>query len=151
MLCLVTHYIFSSVKLRIVFKIPFISIVDVTTAFLQRSKPRKVGIIGTKVTLESKFYQHRFEEIGIDCHIPNEFQQVKIAKMIHGLVNNQYANSQRQILVEIIEDFANADVSLVLLACTDLQALMPQHPQTEVIDTMQLLADEAVRQIHGTA
>lgn len=138
-------------KLRIVFKIPFISIVDVTTAFLQRSKPRKVGIIGTKVTLESKFYQHRFEEIGIDCHIPNEFQQVKIAKMIHGLVNNQYANSQRQILVEIIEDFANADVSLVLLACTDLQALMPQHPQTEVIDTMQLLADEAVRQIHGTA
>ncbi len=147
--CNTLHFFEREIKDNV--RIPFISIVDVTTAFLQRSKPRKVGIIGTKVTLESKLYQNRFEEIGIDYHIPNEFQQVKIGKMIHSLVNNQYANAQRQILLEIVEDFANAGVSLVLLACTDLQALIPQHPKTEIMDTMQLLADETIRQIHANA
>lgn len=145
--CNTLHFFENEIRKNV--KIPFISIVDVTTAFLQRSKPQKVGIIGTKVTLESKFYQNRFKEIGLDCYIPNEFQQAKIGKMIHGLVSNQYANSQRQILIEIIQEFADVGVSLVLLACTDLQALIPQHPNIEIVDTMQLLADEVVRQIHS--
>lgn len=42
-----------------------------------------------------------------------------------------------------------AGVSLVLLACTYLQALILQHSNIEIVDTMQLLADEVVRQIHS--
>lgn len=129
-------------------KIPFISIVDVVGSFLKFSKVHNVGLIATKVTLEAQFYQNKFKEIGLDYRLPNDFEQVKIAKMIHGLVTGQYANSQRKVLVEIVENFANEGISQVLLACTDLQALVPQHPKMAIADTMQLLADEVVKQIH---
>jgi aspartate/glutamate racemase len=98
--------------------------------------------------LSSQFYQDRFKKLGIECLTPNEFQQAKIAKMIHGLVTGKYANNQRQILVDIIEEFSHKGVSQTLLACTDLQALIPHHPEMKIVDTMQLLADEVVKRIH---
>jgi aspartate racemase len=134
--------------IREAISIPFISIVDVVSSFLKNGKDSKIGLIATGITLETKFYQNRFDKIGIDSVIPDAFQQAKIAKMIHGLVTGCYANNQRQVLIDIIEDFTSQGVTMILLACTDLQALIPHHPGAKIVDTMQLLADEVVSQIH---
>ena len=135
-------------QIRNAINIPFISIVDVVASFLMEGSEQKVGLIATGITLEAQFYQVCFQKIGVDFVIPNNFQQAKIAKMIHGLVVGRYANNQRQVLIEIIEEFAKQGVSKTLLACTDLQALIPYHPTVKIIDTMQLLADEVVKRIH---
>lgn len=128
--------------------VPFISIVDVVESYIAQSPDKEVGLIGTGITLEAGFYQSRFKKIGIECLVPNDFQQVRIAKMIHGLVTGKYANNQRQVLINIIEEFAEQGITHSLLACTDLQALIPHHPSMKIVDTMQLLADEVVRQLH---
>lgn len=129
--------------------IPFVSIVDVVSSFLKGGRDSKIGLIATGITLETQFYQKRFAAMDLDVLIPNAFQQAKIAKMIHGLVTGSYANNQRQVLIDVIEDFAQQGATKILLACTDLQALIPHHPDVKIVDTMQLLADEVVRQIHA--
>lgn len=131
-------------EIRSSINIPFISIIDVVTNFIKNSPPEKIGLIATSITLSSGFYQKRFKNIGIEFLIPDKFQQAKIAKMIHGLVTGKYANNQREILVNIINEFSEQGISKALLACTDLQALIPHHPNVKIIDTMQLLAEEVV-------
>lgn len=145
--CNTLHYYENKIRENI--NIPFISIVDVVANFLKSRNIKKVGIIATKITLEKKFYQNKLSSMGIETIIPNEFEQVKIAKIIYGLVTGKYANNERQVLIEIINRFAEEEkLPLTLLACTDLQSLIPQHSKMEIVDTMSLLADEVVNLIN---
>ncbi|MCK6418492.1 MAG: amino acid racemase [Alphaproteobacteria bacterium] len=127
--------------------IPFISVVDVVTDFARKYNLNNVGLIATNITLESGFYQNAFQNQGISCHIPSGLQQAKLAKMIFGLVTGQYSHRHRQELIDIIQEFDTQEIPTVLLACTDLQALIPHHPRIKIFDTMQLLADQTVLEI----
>ncbi|MCP5405487.1 MAG: amino acid racemase [Pseudomonadaceae bacterium] len=127
--------------------VPFVSVVNVAADFVEKHGLRSVGLIATGITLKSQFYQKVLEQRGVDYHMPSEFHQAKLAKMIYGLVTGQYGNFQRQELIDVIEDFDAKNLEMVLLACTDLQALIPHHPRIKIIDTMQLLADEVARLI----
>ncbi|MCB0333589.1 MAG: aspartate/glutamate racemase family protein [Bdellovibrionales bacterium] len=83
----------------------------------------------------------------VQYSIPDEFQQAKLAKMIHGLVTNRYANHLRQELIEVVEQLDRQGTRTILLACTDLQALVPHHPRMQIFDTMQILADLTVSEM----
>lgn len=127
--------------------IPMISIAEVVRDHLHEQKVKSIGLIATSITLESGFYQDALSEIDISCHTPDEFQQAKLANMIFNLVTNRYANQQRQELLEVISDLEEQGVRTILLACTDLQALIPHSAHLQIIDTMQILADSTVKEI----
>ena len=69
--------------------------------------------------------------------------------LIHNLVSNRYDNKDREILIKIIRDFAKGKVKHVILACTDLQLLMPQDSKIKIYDTIKILADATVKNING--
>jgi len=78
---------------------------------------------------------------------PDDFQQEKLGKFILNLVMGQQNNKDREELIKIINDFEKKDVDCVVLACTDLQLLIPKHPNLKIFDTMKILADATVREI----
>lgn len=127
--------------------IPFVSVIDVVVDFVMKNNLGGVGLIATSITLQSNFYQSAFDKNNIKYHIPTDFHQAKLAKMIFGLVSGNYANHHRNDLIDVIDEFDQQKISNVLLACTDLQALIPHHPRIKIVDTMQLLADRAVVEI----
>jgi len=77
--------------------------------------------------------------------VPDDYQQAKIGKMIHNLVSNRHDNKDREELIKMINDFENRGLEYVILACTDLQLLIPQHPKLKIFDTMKIFADAAVQ------
>jgi aspartate racemase len=128
-------------------KIPVLSIVDETVRFLKKKNLKKVGIVSTPITVEDKLYENAFLKNKIACESPNDLQQAKIGKFILNLVNGRQNNKDRDGLIEIIDDFENKNVDCVILACTDLQLLMPKHPNLRIFDTMKILADATVEKI----
>ena len=128
-------------------KIPILNILEETTKFLKNEGVNKVGIIATPITIRNKLYEKFFKRAEIQQVIPDNFQQAKIGKLIHDLVSSRYHNKDREILIKIIKNFTKSKVKHVILACTDLQLLMPQHGDIKIYDTMRILVDSTVKKI----
>ena len=133
--------------IRSVVKIPVLSIVEETTKFLKKENISEVGIISTSITLNKKLYENSFKANGIKQITLDDFQQAKIGKMIHNLVSNRHDNKDREELIKVINDFETKGIDHVILACTDLQLLIPHHPRLKIYDTMKIFAEATVQEI----
>lgn len=134
-------------EIRGAVNIPVLSIVEETVKFLKRGNMNKVGIVSTSATIENKLYENAFADSGIECVVPNELQQAKMGKFILNLVVGQQKNRDREELIGIINDFENKGLDCVILACTDLQLLIPHHPTLKIFDTMKVFVDATVQEI----
>ena len=127
--------------------IPVLSIVEETVTFLKLGGFDRVGIVSTSATIRNKLYETAFEESNIDYLTPNDFEQEKMGKFIHNLVMGQQNNKDREELINIIDSFQDKSLDCVILACTDLQLLIPKHPTLKIFDTMKILVDSTVGRI----
>ena len=126
---------------------PVLSIIEETVKFLQKNNFKKVGIVSTSATIKNKLYENAFAQNNIGYETSDDFQQAKMGKYILNLVTGQQNNKDREGLIQIIGEFENKNVDCVVLACTDLQLLIPQHQNLKIFDTMKILADATVEQI----
>ena len=133
--------------IRSAVKIPVLSIVEETVKFLKQEKMNKVGIVSTSATIKNKLYENAFAENGIEYVAPNELQQARMGKFILNLVVGQQKNRDREELINIINDFEDKGLDCVILACTDLQLLIPSHKNLKIFDTMKIFADASVEEI----
>ncbi len=128
-------------------KIPILSIVEETTRFLKKERIIKVGIISTSITINKKLYQNHFIANGIEQVKPDDFQQTKLGSIIHNLVSNRHIDEDKEGLANIINGFGMKGIKYVILACTDLQLLKPQHEGIKIFDTMKILSNATVREL----
>ena len=107
-----------------------------------QSKGRDEGMMALASTKENAF-----EENNIGYETPDDFQQAKMGKIILNLVTGMQNNKDREELIKIISDFEKKDVDCVVLACTDLQLLIPKIPSLKIFDTMKIFSDATVENI----
>lgn len=129
--------------------IPVLSIIEETAKFLKKQNVTEVGILATTTMIKSKLYENQLTEIGIKQIIPDDYQQAKIGKMINNLVLNRHGNKDKKELLEVIHSFTKKNIKTVILACTDLQLLIPHHDIIKIYDTMKIFADATVEHILG--
>lgn len=134
-------------EIRDAVNIPVLSIVEETVKFLKRENMNRVGIVSTSATIKNKLYENAFTENEIEYVVPNELQQARMGKFILNLVVGQQKNRDREELIAIINDFENKGLDCVILACTDLQLLIPHHPTLKIFDTMKVFVDATVQEI----
>lgn len=134
-------------EIRNAVKIPVLSITEETAKFLKREKISKVGILATSTSINRKLYESVLEKNKIRQFIPNGYDQAKIGKMINNIVLNRHDNKDRNELLKAIDKFEKDGIKHVILACTDLQLLIPQHSKLKIYDTMKIFADATVQKI----
>ncbi|MFH0867823.1 MAG: amino acid racemase [Candidatus Woesearchaeota archaeon] len=143
--CNTLHIFIENIKNSV--KIPVLSIVEETVKYLNSKNISKVGILATPSALKQKLYETALEKERIEQVVPNEFDQAKIGKIINNIVLNRHANKDREEFIKIIDNFEKKDIKDVILACTDLQLLIPHHPKLNIYDTMKIFADATVNKI----
>jgi len=143
--CNSLHVFIENIKESV--SIPVLSIIEETVKFLKNNNFNRVGIVSTSATIKNKLYETAFAENNIGYETPDDFQQAKMGKYILNLVTGQQNNKDREGLIQIIGEFKNKNVDCVVLACTDLQLLIPQHPNLKIFDTMKILSEATVKQI----
>ncbi len=118
------HIVFDKVKSRS--PIPMLSIVDETCNRASNMKLKKLGLFGTKFTMESDFFQKAFHDAGISIIVPMKDEQ----QFIHNKIISEIAlgiikNSTRQELLSIVKRMIDEDsIDGLILGCTELPLIL---------------------------
>lgn len=127
--------------------IPILHIADATAKRLQIDGVKKVGLLGTRFTMEQEFYKSRISDnFGIDVIVPNSDEQTIIHDIIYQeLCQGIIHESSRKQYLRIIANLASQGAEAVILGCTEIALLVKQtHTDVRLYDTTAIHAEEAV-------
>jgi aspartate racemase len=118
------HIVFDDVKEKS--PIPLVSIV---TATLEKTKAlglKKVGLLGTKFTMEANFFAPPFAAEGISVVVPSvEDQDYIHHKLMTEIELGIFTEETRQGLVAVVERIKQAEqIEGIILGCTELPLIM---------------------------
>ncbi len=140
--CNTAHYFFDGIKKEI--SIPFLSIIEETAKKIKSKKYKKVGLLATETTINSKIYDKIFTDYGIGIIVPKE--QDKVTKIILNILAGKKLEKDKQDLKKIIEMLKNKGAEAIVLGCTDLPILLkPEEIDLEAFDTIEILAESAIK------
>ena len=127
--------------------IPLIHIADATGGVLQQDRLKKVGLLGTRFTMEQTFYTSRLKEIfGIDVVTPNAQQRDTVHNIIYEqLCKGVICVESRNAYIDIINELAAEGAEGIILGCTEIALLVQQHhTKVKLYDTTAIHASAAV-------
>jgi len=132
--------------------IPILHISDATAEEIKRNGIKKVGLLGTKFTMEKDFYKGRLiNRHGIDVIIPDEDDR----NIVHDIIYNELCmgkvkDSSREKYIEIINKMIQNGAEGIILGCTEICMLISEKDvDIPVFDTTRIhgryAADFAVK------
>jgi aspartate racemase len=128
-------------------KIPILHIADSTAEKIRAAGYKKVGLLGTKFTMEENFYKGRLiEKYDMEVLIPDEVERQYVHDVIYkelclGIVQQNSKNRFK----EIIENLSKKGVQAVILGCTEIPLLIKQEDVSiPLFDTTRIHAESAV-------
>lgn len=129
-------------------KKPILHIADVLGDEIKRLGYTKVGLLGTRFTLNDEFYKKRLSEHhGIEVIVPFKEEDVQF---VHDVIYNEldYAiinPESRERYLHIMKEMAACGAEAVILGCTEIQMLIhPEHTHIPLLDTTLLHCTAAV-------
>jgi aspartate racemase len=134
-------------KIEASVNIPLVHIADVTAEAIKEKGMKKVGLLGTKFTMEQDFLKGRLlEKHGVESIIPNEPQRDIIHKIIYEeLVKGIITNESRLAYLAVITDLIAQGAEGIILGCTEIGLLITNEFTDAVLfDTTEIHATKAV-------
>ena len=139
------HRVYESIEQAIA--VPFLHIADPTGDALRAAGVERVGLLGTRYTMEQTFYTGRLRErYGLETIVPDEAQRVDVHRIIYDeLCHGSVRDASRAVYQQVIESLAARGAQAVILGCTEITLLIkPEDSALPVFDTTALHAQAAV-------
>ncbi|KLA27500.1 aspartate/glutamate racemase family protein [Bacillus cereus] len=138
------HKVVEKIKENI--HIPVLHIADATAKEIKRKDIQKVGLLGTKYTMEQDFYKLRIEENRIKVMVPSEKDREKINEVIYTeLCLGKITSQSREYYKRVIEELVQEGAQGIILGCTEIGLLIKQEDvSVPIFDTTHIHAVEAV-------
>ena len=126
--------------------IPLIHIAEVTAKEISNQGISKVGLLGTKFTMEQTFFKTRLTKYGIETLIPNEADRDFLhASIFNELGKGIFKSETKEKYLQIIEDLQKRGATGIIFGCTEIPLLIPASEcNYPVFDTMLIHAKAAV-------
>ena len=105
----------------------------------------RVGVLGTKYTMDGPLYTRVLATRGIAAELPDRDDRQVINEIIFDeLVNGVFTEGSRQEYVRVIEDLAARGCDAVALVCTEIPLLVtPEDSPLPTLDSTRLVARAA--------
>jgi aspartate racemase len=140
------HIVFGEVAAKS--PIPLLSIVEETGKVARDSAFTRVGLFGTKFTMQANFYRNVFyNNYGISVITPSKTNQAYIhQKIATELINGIIVEETRQELSRIASLMSDKEgIEAVILGCTELTLILSQEVVgIPVLDTTKIHAEAAL-------
>ena len=127
--------------------IPLLHIADATADALVSQAISRVGLLGTKYTMQQDFLKQRLIHRGLEVLVPNEADMEMINEVIFKeLCVGQIKPESKVKFLEVIDKLKNQGAQGVILGCTEIGLLVKQtDTDMPVFDTTDIHAMAAVR------
>lgn len=133
-------------KLEKVIGLPIIHIADATARAINKGGFLKIGLLGTRFTMEMDFYTKRLKEAGIESLIPGKPDRdfIHDAIMNELLIENFKEETKERFLL-IINDLEARGAEGIVLGCTEIPLLIKQEDvKLPLINTLEIHAAAVV-------
>ncbi|HVS91792.1 MAG TPA: aspartate/glutamate racemase family protein [Mucilaginibacter sp.] len=128
-------------------QLPLIHIATATAEAVKQQGLKKVGLLGTKFTMERNFFRDKLSEQDIDVIIPGDADREKIHYTIfEEFGRNIFTTETKQFYIDVIRKLAAQGAEGIILGCTEIPMLLNQNDvDIPLFDTMLIHAQAAVR------
>ncbi|MBN2258794.1 MAG: aspartate/glutamate racemase family protein [Anaerolineaceae bacterium] len=132
--------------------VPLLHLVDTTGEQIRKAGLKKVGLLGTKFTMEQDFYKGRLSDMfGLEVLIP-DFEEREI---IHHVIYQELClgkinQASKEKFIRIITNLINNGAEGIILGCTEIPLLVKQKDiPVSIYDTTEIHARSAVNYALG--
>ena len=112
--------------------VPFLHIADATAEKVIAAGIQKIGLIGTRFTMEQEFYKGRLtQNFGLDVLVPGEADRTIIHRVIYEeLVLGKIIESSREEYKRIMNSLITQGAQGIISGCTEIELLIQQDDCT---------------------
>jgi aspartate racemase len=122
-------------------QIPFLHIADATAQKIKAAGLQKIGLLGTRFTMEHDFYKGRLiDKYGLDILTPDDKDREIVHRVIYDeLCLGVVKDESREHYIRIMEKLVQAGAEGIILGCTEIELLVhdgdsqvPLFPTTRI-------------------
>jgi aspartate racemase len=128
-------------------RIPLLHIADATAQAIAGRGLKKIGLLGTRFTMEGDFYKGRLvQKHGLEVLVPGPADRETIHRVIYEeLVDGRIEFASRRQFTTVIERLVGEGAEGVILGCTEIGLLVKQEDSpVPLFDTTRIHAEAAV-------
>ena len=140
------HKVADAIQAQI--NIPVLHIADATAEQLIKDGISKIGLLGTRFTMEQDFYKGRLiDDFGLKVVVPSTSDQTIIHDVIYNeLCLGQILDDSRKKFLNIVDKLYQQGAQAVILGCTEIALLINQSDTAiPLYDTTTIHAEAAVK------
>ena len=109
-------------------RIPLLHIGEATADEITKAGLKKVGLLGTKYTMEMDFYKEKLKDKSIEPLVPGEEDRNFIHQSINNeLLHNQFYPETKARFLKIIQQLQQQGAEGIILGCTEIPLLIKQE------------------------
>lgn len=125
--------------------VPLLHIADMTAIELKKSNIKKVGLLGTKYTMQQAFYKNVLQANGIEVIVPDDAGIEVVNSIIYDeLCIGKISAQSKTAYLRIISELSNKGAQGIILGCTEIGLLVKQSDTTvPLFDTALIHAQNA--------
>lgn len=140
------HRVASQIEAAV--SIPLLHIADATAEEVLGAGLTRVGLLGTRFTMEGEFYRGRLAEgFGLEVAVPPARDRATVHRVIYReLCRGQILEASRDEFRRIAAGLADQGCQAVILGCTEIGLLLqPADASVPLFDTAEIHAEAAAR------
>ena len=117
------HKVVAAIEQRVA--LPILHIADATATRVIDAGIHRVGLLGTRFTMEQDFYRGRLSDAGLDVLIPDDAGRGHVHRIIYEeLCLGVIREESRVILREVMNDLVTRGAQGIILGCTEIGLLV---------------------------
>ncbi|MBD3255660.1 MAG: amino acid racemase [Candidatus Lokiarchaeota archaeon] len=128
--------------------IPIIHVVDETAKAIKRNQLDTIGLLGTRFTMEGKFYVERLRKRhNLDVILPKKSDRDYIHEAIYTeFAQGTFLQPTKDVFLRIINDLEEEGAQGIILGCTEIPLLIKSKDiNLPLFDTMEIHLSAAVK------
>lgn len=128
-------------------QIPLMHIADATAERIKAQGLNRIGLLGTKFTMEESFYKDRLiERHGLEVITPGDPDRETVHRVIYDeLCLGEISQASKESYIRIMNHLVREGVKGIILGCTEISLLVGQQDSSvPLFDTTQIHAEAAV-------
>ena len=144
--CNTVHYLLPEVQRQV--SVPIIDMIQLLVKQIKIENPnlKKIGVLGTTLTIDLKLYEKYFDLVGIEVvKINREYQENLVMDSIYQIKAGKKIRP-RKLLIEAANMMISKGAEALVLGCTEIPLVLSKsHFEIPIYDPMNNCAKELVR------
>lgn len=129
-------------------KTHFISMIEEVAKSVDSFELKKVGIMGTPVTIKSMLYQRALSRLGIEAVEPTRNELEILELIIRKVIAGAVSKSDESFLLFVANRLMSRGAEGIILGCTELPLIFPKDHKMPIFNSLEILAKALLRKYY---